>query len=185
MIRLFGPCLALRSLAVPCFTLLRPADQMDHHCPWMNNCVGYLNYRYFVLFLVYMFVGCAYAALISAPQFLAMAKSPGVRGTGFRLERRFSVCCSRIWREAPRMTQKIGESRLDLARARDWHMCGRQGRLVGTILHAKGEATYSKPCDFLVIVRLSTPNVIPVWYSCISNKCCVMSSMLQKILLPL
>lgn len=55
--------------------------QMDHHCPWMNNCVGYLNYRYFVLFLMYMFIGCVYAVLISMPQFLAMAHNPGVRPT--------------------------------------------------------------------------------------------------------
>lgn len=55
--------------------------QMDHHCPWMNNCVGYLNYRYFVLFLMYMFIGCVYAVLISMPQFLAMAHNTGVRPT--------------------------------------------------------------------------------------------------------
>jgi hypothetical protein len=37
---------------------------------WVNNCVGHFNHRYFVLFLLYLFLVCAYGAIMSYTPFM-------------------------------------------------------------------------------------------------------------------
>ena len=39
---------------------------MDHHCPWINNCVGEWNQKYFIQFLFYVAILSAYSIFLVA-----------------------------------------------------------------------------------------------------------------------
>ena len=39
--------------------------KMDHHCPWINTCVGHQNHTSFISFLFFLILGCIYAVLLN------------------------------------------------------------------------------------------------------------------------
>lgn len=43
--------------------------KMDHHCPWINNCVGHFNHRYFISFCIFMWLGTLFVATTTWPVF--------------------------------------------------------------------------------------------------------------------
>lgn len=46
--------------------------EMDHYCPWMNNCIGLYNYRFFVMFMSYLLLGCLYVMFITGSSVLKL-----------------------------------------------------------------------------------------------------------------
>jgi len=59
-------CLVVRPLRVHhCSVCKGCVMRMDHHCPWINNCVGQFNQKFFILFCFYCFSGCLYACVIT------------------------------------------------------------------------------------------------------------------------
>mmetsp|Transcript_19808 Transcript_19808/g.29307 ORF Transcript_19808/g.29307 Transcript_19808/m.29307 type:complete len:379 (-) Transcript_19808:185-1321(-) len=47
-----------------CSICRRCIVKMDHHCPWMNNCIGIGNHKFFLQFIGYTFLLCIYSLVL-------------------------------------------------------------------------------------------------------------------------
>ncbi len=78
-----------------CRICQRCIRKMDHHCPWINNCVGEWNQKYFIQFLFYVGILSLYSiALVAASWYFPCPECPKdihVSLSKFLLEKEFLI----------------------------------------------------------------------------------------------
>jgi hypothetical protein len=60
--------------------------KMDHHCVWINQCVGMHNYKYFLQFLILHALLCTYAVVIGCAILLSEADRLNLHNATFKNE---------------------------------------------------------------------------------------------------
>eukprot|EP00051_Salpingoeca_urceolata_P029574 m.490306 g.490306 ORF g.490306 m.490306 type:complete len:368 (+) comp27808_c0_seq1:218-1321(+) len=64
------------------------AKKMDHHCPWINSCVGHANQHYFLAFVTAVPIGCMvsfYACLVTSMYWFEFLQAYGYRRNSMRM----------------------------------------------------------------------------------------------------
>ncbi|CAG9537561.1 unnamed protein product [Cercopithifilaria johnstoni] len=57
--------------------------KFDHHCPWVNTCINYFNYKFFLQFLFYGLILCLWGILTDLQYFIAFWKNALRLNAGF------------------------------------------------------------------------------------------------------
>lgn len=57
-----------------CSTCNKCILNMDHHCPWLNNCVGFYNRKYFMMLLMYAWLLTLFFIVGAIPHLLWLLK---------------------------------------------------------------------------------------------------------------
>ncbi|GAB4833831.1 Probable protein S-acyltransferase 16 [Ancistrocladus abbreviatus] len=61
-----------------CRVCRRCVLRMDHHCIWINNCVGHANYKVFFVFVLDAVIACIYSLVISGVLLIPLTIALGV-----------------------------------------------------------------------------------------------------------
>ena len=84
---------------------------MDHHCVWINVCVGHLNHTAFIAFLFFLTIGCIHAIILNSyflyKLFDRVSLRTGRGSGGGEWLRRFKQCWEREWQARAEAKQII------------------------------------------------------------------------------